>query len=261
MDILVVSLTALLASGLTLYTGFGLGTLLMPAFALFIPVELAVAATALVHGANSLLKGILLGRHADLRIVLRFGLPAMAAALLGAWLLDSLSHLPVLATWEAGDRTASITPLKLAMAALMAVFAWVELHPRFDNLRFQPSLLPLGGVVSGFFGGLSGHQGALRSAFLAKAGMSAPAFVGSNALIGLGVDISRLAAYAALLAGGSMSSLDSRGRVLVVAGMLAAFAGVFLGSRLLRKVTMKSLQRATGVLLAFIALLLAAGVV
>ena len=60
MDLLVVSLTALLASGLTLYSGFGLGTLLMPAFALFVPVELAVAATALVHGANSLLKGVLL---------------------------------------------------------------------------------------------------------------------------------------------------------------------------------------------------------
>jgi len=261
MDILVVSLTALLASGLTLYSGFGLGTLLMPAFALFVPVELAVAATALVHGANSLLKGALLGRHADLGVALRFGLPAMAAALVGAWLLGNLAHLPVLATWDAWGRPATITPLKLAMGALMAVFAWLELHPRFDNLRFGASLLPLGGLLSGFFGGLSGHQGALRSAFLAKAGLSAQAFVGTNALIGLAVDLSRLAAYAALLAGGSLTALDGRGRLLVGAGMLAAFAGVFLGSRLLHKVTMTGVQRVTGLLLALIALLLMAGLV
>ena len=34
---------AFLASGLTLYSGFGLGTVLLPAFALFFPVEVAVA--------------------------------------------------------------------------------------------------------------------------------------------------------------------------------------------------------------------------
>ena len=43
MDILVVCLVALLASGLTFFSGFGLGTLLLPAFALFMPLEQAVA--------------------------------------------------------------------------------------------------------------------------------------------------------------------------------------------------------------------------
>ena len=38
-------LVALLVAGLTLFSDFGLGTLLMPAFALFFPVPVAVAAT------------------------------------------------------------------------------------------------------------------------------------------------------------------------------------------------------------------------
>jgi hypothetical protein len=38
---------AFAVSGLTLFPGFGLGTLLMPAFALFFPIEVAVAATAI----------------------------------------------------------------------------------------------------------------------------------------------------------------------------------------------------------------------
>ena len=77
MDFALVIIAAALASGLTMFSGFGLGTLLLPVFALFFPVELAVAATALVHGANNVLKAGLLGKLADLGIVLRFGVPAI----------------------------------------------------------------------------------------------------------------------------------------------------------------------------------------
>ena len=57
MDFLLIGLVAFLASGLTLYSGFGLGTVLLPAFALFFPVEVAVAATGTVHLLNNLFKG------------------------------------------------------------------------------------------------------------------------------------------------------------------------------------------------------------
>ena len=36
MELLIVCTAALVASGLTLFSGFGLGTLLMPVFALFV---------------------------------------------------------------------------------------------------------------------------------------------------------------------------------------------------------------------------------
>lgn len=45
---------------------------------------------------------------------------------------------------------------------------------------FPPHWLPLGGLLSGFFGGLSGNQGALRSAFLLKAGLSKEAFIATG---------------------------------------------------------------------------------
>ena len=56
MDYVIISIVALLVSGLTFFSGFGLGTLLMPAFALFFPIEVAVAATAIVHLANNIFK-------------------------------------------------------------------------------------------------------------------------------------------------------------------------------------------------------------
>ena len=85
MDLLIISVVALLASALTLFSGFGLGTVLLPAFALFFPVPTAVAATAVVHLLNNLFKGALLRGGADWRTVLRFGLPAVPGAVLGAW--------------------------------------------------------------------------------------------------------------------------------------------------------------------------------
>ena len=94
MEIVWVSLAALLASCLTFFSGVGLGTLLMPVVALFLPLEVAIAVTAIVHLANNLFKLALVGNKADRSIVVRFGAPAVLAALLGAWLLNLLSGLP-----------------------------------------------------------------------------------------------------------------------------------------------------------------------
>ena len=56
MDVLFVSAVALAAAGLTLFSGFGLGTLLLPALLLFFPPEMAVALTAIVHFLNNIFK-------------------------------------------------------------------------------------------------------------------------------------------------------------------------------------------------------------
>jgi uncharacterized membrane protein YfcA len=256
-----VSLAALIAAGLTLYSGFGLGTLLLPVFALFFPAEMAVVATAMVHGANNVFKVSLLGRHADREVVLKFGLPAIAAAVLGAlalgWFAQSDSSLVI----EVNEETFSeITPVKLIIGLLMIGFALFELVPRFRELEFDRHYLPLGGVLSGFFGGLSGHQGALRSAFLAKAGLTTERFVASNAAIGFLVDLTRISVYVALFtaAGGHVSEFS--GWPLVITGALSAFCGVLLGKRFLHKVKMTSVQTLVGVLLFGVGLALVSGV-
>jgi uncharacterized protein len=77
MEYLVIGLAAIITSGLTLFSGFGLGTLLMPVFAIFFPVEVAIALTAIVHFLNNVFKLILVGRHTDKDVVLRFGIPAI----------------------------------------------------------------------------------------------------------------------------------------------------------------------------------------
>jgi uncharacterized membrane protein YfcA len=84
MGILFICLAAFFASLLTFFSGFGLGTILMPVFALFFPIEMAISLTGVVHLLNNFFKMYLVGKEANWRIVLKFGTPAVVSALIGA---------------------------------------------------------------------------------------------------------------------------------------------------------------------------------
>lgn len=235
MDFIVIALAAFAASALTLYSGFGLGTVLLPAFTLFFPVPAAVAATGAVHLLNNLFKGGMLWRRADWATVARFGVPAIPAAVLGAWLLNLLGETPRLFTWSGAGRVFGPTGAELSIGLLMIAFAVLELQPWFQKLAAPRGLMPLGGLVTGFFGGLTGHQGALRSMFLLKGGLAPERFIATGVILAVLVDVSRLPTYAAGF--GAAGGLSAHAWALVATGTLSAFAGAWLGARYLRKAT------------------------
>lgn len=262
MEYIVVSVVALVVAALTLFSGFGLGTLLMPAFALFFPVPVAVAATAVVHLVNNIFKLVLVGRNADRKVVLKFALPAALAAISGALLLECMSDAAPVAQYALGGSTYEITPIKLVIAVLIVGFASLELTPRFEKMAFNPRYIPLGGVLSGFFGGLSGHQGALRTAFLIRAGLPKEVFIGTMVVSAVVVDVARLAVYGATFLGGTLSAVSQSTHSpwsLIAAGTMAAFVGSFIGARLVKKVTMRAIQLLVGVMLLLLGIALGAG--
>jgi uncharacterized protein len=253
----IIGIVAFLASGVTLFSGFGLGTVLLPVMALFFPVDLAIALTAVVHALNNLFKCWLLGRHADRAVAVKFGLPAIVSALAGAQVLLYLSGLQPLFHYRLGDWELAVMPVKLVVAVLMVVFALAELAPRRATFALPPRYLALGGVLSGFFGGLSGHQGALRSVFLLKAGLTKEAFIATGVVISLLVDIPRIALYAARL-----PDLHLAGnRLLLTVAVLAAVSGAWLGNRLLKKITLRLVQVLVAVMLLAVALALGSGLI
>ena len=256
MTYFVICSIALLASCLTFFSGFGLGTMLLPAFALFFPVEQAIAMTAVVHMLNGLFKLTLVGRHADKPTVLRFGLPAVGAALVGAWVLQWLTGLEPLHTYAAFGQTLEMMPVKLVVGLLLLLFALFEIIPRFRDLTFPSAWMPVGGVLSGFFGGLAGMQGALRSAFLVRAGLSKEAFIATGVVAAVLVDISRLGIYSRSFMGVN-HEIDYP---LLSAAILAAFAGAFAGNRFLKRMTMPGLQRLVAAMLLLASIGLMTGV-
>lgn len=257
MEIAVICLIAFLVSLLTFFSGFGLGTILLPAFALFFPLEIAIALTGIVHFANNLFKAALIGRNTDMDVLLRFGIPAVIASFAGAWLLARLSGLPAMISYDLLGKTAVVTPVKIIIGILLFFFSILEIVPAARNVQFSRSKLPLGGILSGFFGGLSGIQGAIRSAFLVKSGLSKEAYLATGVLIACLVDITRLSVYITRFRtsglGGSVP--------LMGAAIVAALAGAYLGNQLLKKVTLNFIQSLVAALLIIISLGLCAGVI
>ena len=259
MEYLLVCLVAMLGSGLTLFSGFGLGTVLMPAFALFFPVPVAIASTAVVHLANNLFKVFLVGRKADWNVIARFALPGAVAAMIGAAVLNLFAHLPPVFHYQLGAQQREITAVKLMVGVLIVGFACLEVLPGLRDLAFDRKYLLLGGLLSGFFGGLSGNQGALRSAFLIRAGLDKEAFIGTGTVSAVIVDVARLGIYGL---GFYAATLAEAGNIrrLVLAATLAAFLGAFLGARLIKKVTLQTVQVIVGVMLVIVGIGMASGV-
>lgn len=254
---IVIGITAFFASLLTLFSGFGLGTILTPVFGLFFPLNIAVALTGIVHLLNNLFKVALVGKNASGSTVLRFGLPSVAGGFAGALMLAGISNVPALYTWQWGNKTMEITALKAVIAGLMVFFALMELVPALKNLRFAQRYLTAGGLLSGFFGGLSGHQGALRSAFLVNAGLTKEQYIATGVVIACMVDMTRLPVYFGRFA--SESLMAEWHTLLLATG--CAFAGAYLGARYMKKVTLAFVQWLTSAMILFIALLLGIGAI
>lgn len=259
MEYLIVCLTAIVISALTLFTGFGLGTVLMPVFALFFPLPVAIAATAIVHLANNLFKVFLVGKKADWPVVLRFALPGAAAAIIGASLLGLFAGIPPLLAYPLGGQIHEVSAVNLVIGVVIIGFALFELSPQMSRLAFDRKYLTIGGLLSGFFGGLSGNQGALRAAFLIKAGLDKEAFIGTGTVAAVIVDIARLLVYGLSFYSARFELAGPQVGRLALAATLAAFAGAYLGSRLIKKVTLRFIQIIVGIMLVIIGAGMAAG--
>ena len=256
-EIIIICIAAFLTSILTFFSRFGLGTILMPVFALFFPIEVAIALTGVVHFSNNLFKMALVGKHTNKQVLLRFGIPAIFASFAGAWLLMQISGFQPLFSYHLGEKQFEVTPIKIVIAILLLFFSLLEIIPRFQQIQFGKNKLVLGGVLSGFFGGLAGIQGALRSAFLIKAGLKKEAYIATGVVIASLVDITRLTVYVEKF---TFSGLNEN-HTLVVSGIVSAMAGAIIGKKLLNKITIDIIQQIVATMLILISLALAFGLI
>lgn len=237
MMIAIISFTSLIASLLTFFSGFGLGTILTPVFALYFDLKLAIAMTAVVHLLNNLFKLSLVRKEIDKKILWSFGIPAILFAFLGSWMMGHLPHL------------------KLVIGILIILFTLLELLPFFNKLEIETKYLKVGGALSGFFGGLSGHQGALRTIFLKKLNLSKESFIATGVAIACLIDFSRLIVYKQTV---SIMEMSANYQLIFIA-TLSAFVGAYLGSKLLKKITVHWLQYFISAALVFFGIAMVVG--
>ena len=109
----------------------------------------------------------------------------------------------------------------------------------------------------GRLGGLTGHQGAIRSAFFLGKNLPKETFIATGAAVACVVDLTRLAVYGQLFCslGGFVPW------PVVVAGTIRAALGLWAGFRILEKISTKKFRWVVGVVLLVFGLSFALGVI
>ena len=251
-----VLIVAFLGALLTFFSGFGLGTVLLPVMLIFLPPGTAVLCTAIIHFINNGFKFTLIRKYINVPITLRFGAIALVGAFIGAQCISYANQLGTAYTATWFNHAPEVTWMNLLIGGLLMVFALFEnLKP--NNLNTTPSAGQyIGGGLSGFFGGLSGHQGALRSLFLSPLIKDKNAFVASGAAIALAVDVMRISVYI-----GKGSFWASANTPIILYGITGALLGTFLGRKLLKKINYKMLHITVMVSLIAMGLAMATGLI
>ena len=240
---LLICVVSFSASILTFFSGFGLGTLLLPVFSLFMPIELAVLATAIVHILNNALKFILIRNFIDKSVLISFGITAVIGAFVGAIIQKKIGGSLVIYELELFGASNRVELLSFVIGILMLVFAILDLLPILKKISFGMGQFTIGGFLSGFFGGLSGHQGALRAAFLAKSNLKAEVFISTSVCLSLLIDATRIPVY-----------LSSTVRfydhwLLIAPACIFAFLGSYFGKKLFTKKKVQNIRAFVAVFL------------
>jgi uncharacterized membrane protein YfcA len=218
------------AAALTVPAGFGLATMITPIVFLWLEPHEAVAVVGIVHGSHNAWKLKVLRSSVDYSAVRRYGWAMVVGALIGAAL----------------NTAVEADPLLLIVGVALVVLPLLSMSERWTNVRLPDAEDRIGGFGSGFFGGLTGHQGALRAMFLQKRLPNKTEYAATAAVLALVVDVTRVPVYVALE---GWQILDAGW--LIVGLVLAAVFGVQLGKRWLKK--WKSDTIRNGILVAIVA--------
>ena len=212
---------ACLAEVIGTMAGFGAATILTPIAAAFLDIKSAIALVAAFHLFGNASRLYWFGRQVDWGVWASFGVPGIAASAAGAVLVARLPGVAV----------------RAAFGGFLLVYVASEVLGSRWRLPRQRATLIGGGVASGLVAGLLGTGGAIRSACLLVFGLPKEVYIGTSAAIALCVDATRLPVYIAK--GLFPSSLLPLLAVLTV----AAFAGSWVGQRLVRRISGTAFHR------------------
>jgi len=256
-ELIVIGFVSLFASFLTFFSGFGLGTLLLPAFAIFFPIETAITLTALVHFFNNIFKVTLTYKDINVSLVKKFGIPSIIGAIMGSILLVEVVIYFEDFNYNIFKITLTTSILKITIGIIIFCFTIIEFINLEKWIKTGNKTLIYGGIISGFFGGISGHQGALRTLFLSKLNLDKFSFISSGIAIALLIDISRIPIY---FSNFKLQDFFNGFEHSIVA-LTTALIGAIVGKQFLQKIKINSLYKLVGICLIVFSIFFAVGII
>ena len=179
MEIVYISLLTLIAATIGTITGFGTSTLMIPVLVIFFPPVEAIFLVAIIHWFGNIWKVALFRSGFNLRLLVLFGVVGLVTSYIGAYI--SLG--------------ANEEILLRVLGAFLAGYAlFVAFQSKFKIPASNLTALS-GGALSGFFAGMFGIGGAIRSAFLSAFDLPKAVFIATAGAIGLLVDSTRIITY------------------------------------------------------------------
>ncbi len=216
--LLLILVACFLTGLLTLISGFGLGTLLVPFFTLVYDAKIALLIVSIIHLTNNVFKLFLFRKEIDLKIFKRFGLVSFVGALAGAALFGLFSS-----EW-----------IKKLFGGFLVWSGMHELISHNKQGKIPQKWDLAGGFLSGFLGGLIGSQGAVRTAYLLNYPLSKHAFIATGTAISILIDLSRIPLYLY----SQKSFIFSLNGWVVLAALIAALVGTQIGKNLLQHLSL-----------------------
>ncbi|DAC37754.1 MAG: hypothetical protein CMA96_00955 [Euryarchaeota archaeon] len=207
-ELLLVAIGSFLAAALTVPAGFGLSTILTPLVLLLMGPHEAVAVVAVVHGAHNAGKFAALRESVDFEAFRRYGVWLVLGAILGAALQNEVPQKPLLAL----------------IGAFLVSLPLLSMSEGWTGYRIPEANDSLGGFGSGFMGGLTGHQGALRAMFLTRRLPDKMTYAATASVLALCVDLSRVPVYL-LFRYDEMSQHAALTLVLVISALIGVRVG------------------------------------
>lgn len=160
-------------------SGVSSSTLFVPLGFMLEGVQITLALTACLHVLGNLTRLFLFWKHIDWFLTLRFGIPALLLAGIGAYFSDLLP--------------------KEIFAVVLGVFLIgisILFYRKKESVKIKDKWLSyFGGGLSGFLTGLLGSGGAIRSLALAAFNLNPMTFTATSTLIDFGGDVVRLQIY------------------------------------------------------------------
>ena len=221
--IFVVTLGAFIAAALTVPAGFGLSTMLTPLVLFIVNPYEAVAIVAVVHGVHNGWKLVLLKDHVDLDAFKRYGIWLVIGATGGALLHSQVPQ----------------DPLLLIIGIFLVILPILTLSEGWTGYRIPEANDRIGGFGSGFMGGLSGHQGALRAMFLKRRLSDKMSYAATASVLALCVDLTRIPVYIFI---NETEIIDNFS--LLIPLTISALLGVQVGKLFLQRLKSDSIHNA-----------------
>jgi len=228
MEIGYIALLTIISATVGTITGFGTSTLMIPVLVIFLPPVEAIFLVAIIHWFGNIWKVGLFRKGIDFKLICLFGVVGLATSYLGA--------------------SISLGANENMLLRLLGVFlAGYSIFLLFQS-KFKVSAgvgtAISGGALSGFFAGMFGIGGAIRSMFLSAFDLSKAVYIATAGAIGLMVDATRIIAY---VTGGAMLAQELWWGLLVF--VPASFVGATIAKKIVDKIPQEKFRKVIAVFL------------